>query len=691
LKTDSPIFAILRHKRIKFWNNDKPKPSPGSDAKGALKHQVRLFETQNADSERFADNLVVCAQTNWRPESLAWIPPGAEKSPWLSANFLEKEAKALIQQLGIQAVRSDATCLEEILMSISPDWFRDGDIFKQWNPVRVTQFVEAITAYILERYPGIVIAIIVHLDESTPHASAFILPAIRRQITKRGALKKGENESDRPSRMGWKLCASKLFASRECVKNQTAYAKFLQSRGLDVRRGIEGSRTTHVTMAVQRKLMNTPVPELPSFSVPTEKEAAPMLKTGQTYAEFITEYAANKFSEVKGFIDKLHGKAVDRDQAVQRKIEYQLTASDMQEKLQGLQNRIAPVSVVEALRRVVGTIGAKNYLYETFHTPVGLTVAVNLEDDTFRTGWGGADVKGAKVQRGTLKAICLVTGLSKEWGAWWLATQFGLSRAGATLALTTPWNLPDHDPIPSGISLVREQCVVPSAATWPTLKRELEEKYGLPESYLEQKLKQGVIGANEFGALLFEKQDIDGKVLGAVVATDVPGYVHQFDRCPEEPGVFRLGESAAKKLFITDTPLLALLIEYCLQKLNQSDCSCVSLLACSEATDISMMMQDAQEVRLVLRTRREFIQGHEKLINIPAVAETIHLGDPNSNHDFFWTMVKEGYSGFQILNKISRKLFGRDVAPSGHRDEDITSEEDPPDNKKSRGGDEMPI
>lgn len=154
-----------------------------------------------------------------------------------------------------------------------------------------------------------------------------------------------------------------------------------------------------------------------------------------------------------------------------------------------------------------------------------------------------------------------------------------------------------------------------------------------------------MIGANKFGTLLFEKKDVDGNAVGSVVGTDVPGYTHQFDPFPNVPGIFQLGEFEAPKLFLTDTPLLALLLDYCLFKLGRNEYCCVSLLPSSKADDILQIMSRAKEIHLILRIRAVPIEGHEKLVGIPTHAKTTNLGDPESNPDFFWTMIKDGCSG----------------------------------------------
>lgn len=480
-----PRFAILRHLRVKHLSQVKPKgQQKETDAVGRWKHYLRLIRTVNADSERYSLNSIVCSETDWIPQSWDWIPLGYEDPPWLNSEYLAQKTRSLIEERSIKSIRKDATYLEDMLLSVSPHWFRDGDLRNPLNPTRVLMWKSAVKDYLISKYGENLVAIIFHFDEQTPHVGAFVFPAMKVVITQRGMLKEGATRS---RRVGWKLCAATMFHSRQCSKNQSDYAAFLQSRGLDIQRGIEGSRSTYVTMDLQRKLLNAPTPELPSVSFPTEEEVASRLKPGQTHLQYVVEDYASKYAAMKELIAEMHAKAVDRDQAVKKKIEYQLTASDIQQKLQGLQEQIRPVSVLEALRRLLGSAGAKNESYEIFHAPVGRTLAVSLKDDTFQTGWSAADVDAAKVQRGAVAAICLATELPHEWAMWWLAKQFGTNRAGATMAAATPLYLSNDNPILAGVATVREESIVHSAEAWPKLRLEIEEKYGLPGSYLQER------------------------------------------------------------------------------------------------------------------------------------------------------------------------------------------------------------
>jgi len=302
------------------------------------------------------------------------------------------------------------------------------------------------------------------------------------------------------------------------------------------------------------------------------------------------------------------------------------------------------------------------YPYETFHTPAGKTIAVNLEDDTFRTGWAAADIGKATKETGTLAAITLATGLTKDSAIFWLVQNFGVARTGATLAQPANLHPPSVEPSVALVA-VEKKCVVHSGDAWPVLKDQLTGNYGLSAAFLDEKNQEGIIGANEFGALVFQKQNATGEVVGGIVATDVPGYVHQFDPAPEERGIFKIGSLSAKTLFIVDTPFLALILHYCLQKFDQPNCCIVSLLDSSDPKDISQIMQGPQDVRLVLRLRESLILNHQKFVGVPSGAKTFHLGESDSKNDFFWAMIKKGYSGFEVLNEVSQKIFGRNVAP----------------------------
>lgn len=93
---------------------------------------------------------------------------------------LRADAQAKIAAAGIDrlALRKDATIANDILLSISPQWFRplDPDAAGTWEPRRLAAFKREAIAFLKDQFPGVLISAVLHLDEATPHVHAVVVP-----------------------------------------------------------------------------------------------------------------------------------------------------------------------------------------------------------------------------------------------------------------------------------------------------------------------------------------------------------------------------------------------------------------------------------------------------------------------------------------------------------------------------------
>jgi hypothetical protein len=131
------------------------------------------------------------------------------------------------QRLGQQKYRKDAVLCVEMLLSVSPEYFRPDNpaIAGYWEMDKLEQFQWAVQQWLTENYGDRVLRAELHLDEATPHVHAYIIP-----LDDRG-----------------KLNCKGLFGSREKLRQwQDSYAKALEPLGVE--RGIRGSRATHTAI-----------------------------------------------------------------------------------------------------------------------------------------------------------------------------------------------------------------------------------------------------------------------------------------------------------------------------------------------------------------------------------------------------------------------------------------------------------
>jgi hypothetical protein len=118
-------------------------------------------------------------------------------------------------------VRKDAVLAVEHLLTASPDFFKgkEKDEVHTWCKVNM--------AWLEERYGKENIAgAYLHMDESTPHLHAVIVPVV-----------------------DGKLNAKHYFGGREkMTQMQTAYGEHIQRHFSELERGIEGSKSHHTTI-----------------------------------------------------------------------------------------------------------------------------------------------------------------------------------------------------------------------------------------------------------------------------------------------------------------------------------------------------------------------------------------------------------------------------------------------------------
>lgn len=176
-------------------------------------HLSRSTPTHNADPSRTAENR--------------WIvgSPGT-----LTDRIGQVLAKAGIQT---EELRKDATIANDILLTISPDFFRpsDPDAAGDWEPKKLEIFEREATAFLKEQFGPRLAAAVLHLDESTPHIQAVVVPIISNPKDPKG---------------GHRLSGKAYFDPVRLEGLQEAWEKRLARHGVSPR--TKGSTARHTTI-----------------------------------------------------------------------------------------------------------------------------------------------------------------------------------------------------------------------------------------------------------------------------------------------------------------------------------------------------------------------------------------------------------------------------------------------------------
>ena len=184
------MYSIIRTKKHKTLNSLKAREA----------HTFRTRPTPNADTSKQHKNKLLFGQNNF-------------------AEGFEKKLKEY--EAAGNKIRSDAVLAIEYLLTASPEFFEQGNIFEQEK--RLEKWCASQIDYLKEVHGAEnIVCAYLHLDEKTPHIEAYVLPIDPKK----------------------KLNCKHFLGGREkLAKLQTEYAKHNISFGLQ--RGMERSIATH--------------------------------------------------------------------------------------------------------------------------------------------------------------------------------------------------------------------------------------------------------------------------------------------------------------------------------------------------------------------------------------------------------------------------------------------------------------
>jgi len=197
---------ILRVGKIKAAGRSTPQ---SVDA-----HLCRSRPTPNADSSRTEQNV------------------------WLVGSAAEPMQDAIARTLTSARIdatklRRDAVLANDILLTVSPEWFRPDDPEKSgtWDDARLKIFTAEAQAFLTKTFGKRVVKAVLHLDEATPHVQAVVVPLMR----------KGEGKGT-----GWRMSSRDMFDPDRLTQLQQDWEDRLRPHGVGPR--TKGSRASHTTL-----------------------------------------------------------------------------------------------------------------------------------------------------------------------------------------------------------------------------------------------------------------------------------------------------------------------------------------------------------------------------------------------------------------------------------------------------------
>lgn len=172
-------------------------------------HLARSRPTPNADPSRLSQNQWLIGDAN-----------------------LTGHVDAFMKRCGLDPAqtRKDAVVANDVLLTISPEWFRpvnnasDGGT---WDADRLTSFKAEAEQMLRKTFGSRCVAAVLHLDESTPHIQAVVVPVLKTE-------------------KGMKLSSKEMFGPKQLTQLQQDWEDRMMAHGVGPRE--KRSKAKHTTL-----------------------------------------------------------------------------------------------------------------------------------------------------------------------------------------------------------------------------------------------------------------------------------------------------------------------------------------------------------------------------------------------------------------------------------------------------------
>ena len=179
------------------------------------------------------------------------------------ADDLRDRIDATMRRAGLEpeSRRADATVANDLMLSISPAWFRpdDPERYGHAETARIERFREVAVDWIRENFQGRCVKATLHLDEATPHIHAVVVPLLPAAPGPDGQTR-------------WRLSGKEMFNPENLVRYQQSWEDALRPLGVGPR--TPRSRTRHTTLrefysVLEASRNESPAP--PTVGAPPER------------------------------------------------------------------------------------------------------------------------------------------------------------------------------------------------------------------------------------------------------------------------------------------------------------------------------------------------------------------------------------------------------------------------------------
>jgi Plasmid recombination enzyme/Toprim-like/Protein of unknown function (DUF3991) len=410
-------------------------------------HTLRTRETPNADlsqeNERFIGNHPIHSP----------IP-------------LEQE---VFERIGEQPkkIRSDAVLCVEMMLTASPEYFRPDDQGRagKWNAEQLEQWKQANYKWLNETYGDKIVRAELHLDESTPHIHAYLVPLDQNN----------------------KLNCKSYFGGRQKLREfQDSYAEAMSS--LNLERGIKGSRATHT----QVKDYYAAVVKEPDEDLTLDE-----IQHQLADRKIVLKQNADLERTAKSLVQNNEQLEQQLKQQQTQLEEYRQESLSWRDKYQALTVQLREIPLTQVAHELGLDPDPKDK-----HKWRNEQSVVNI------TGQKFYDFKEMKGGGGAIDLVIYVERCKFGEAVHWLKDRFGEAAALETITQQTRLTI-EEKPRQPFIAPVQDETF------WPSVKGYLTKMRMLPAAQIDELHKQGLIYADENQNAVFLRRSLEGEVMGA--------------------------------------------------------------------------------------------------------------------------------------------------------------------------------
>lgn len=415
-------------------------------------------------------------------------------------------------------IRKNGVLAVELLYTASPEYFRPScpEVAGYWEQARLDAWQEATMSYLRERWGDRLASTTLHLDESTPHIHAIVVPLDERR----------------------NLNCRDVFNRAALKRNQSDYAAATKHLGL--RRGIEGSTAKHEDIKQYYQRVATPTPTV--LTPKTSPREPKLIDTAKRVLGLTTEIDHNdekakalreqRAQELKDQRNAERAKAAQFD-AMRRRMEAQTRLMEKMREEAALARDLPIEPVLEKLGATRSKKDRNNWETSVGRLSIQGTKFFNHDQDF---GGGGA-----------IDLVMHVGELSYKEALSWLGGNLGITpmigaamaraKNEATLAAARPIKLlaPPNE----------------SNTDWPTVRNYLIRERQIACSVIDDAYEAGLIYADKYQNVVF----LNSAKSGCELRGTRPGDFHG-QRGKKAP--FILPAQAGKKAALVESGIDAL-------------------------------------------------------------------------------------------------------------------------------------